>query len=139
MKTTKTWTQKLSESKPVEIKKTEKKFADIPENSMMLIASPQILNDFICKIPANTSMSLKELRSELAKEHKTEYSCPVTTGIFLRIVAEAAYENLQEGKEVDKITPFWRVIEPKASILTKLSFGSDFVLEQRKKEGLSTV
>ncbi|MCC5928875.1 MAG: hypothetical protein JJU28_06490 [Cyclobacteriaceae bacterium] len=69
-------------------------------------------------------------------EHGADYTCPVTTGIFLRIVAEAAYEELQNGKNQEEIIPFWRVIDPKSALAKKLSFGQELLLEMREKEGL---
>ena len=67
-------------------------------------------------------------------EHNADYTCPVTTGIFLRIVAEANYEKWQQGKALEEITPFWRVIEPNSALAKKLTFGQDFLLKQIDKE-----
>jgi hypothetical protein len=77
------------------------------------------------------------MRKDLAAEHNAEYCCPITAGIFLRIVAEAAYEEYASGKPLKKITPFWRMIDSKTPAAKKLTFGTDFVREQRKKEGLA--
>jgi hypothetical protein len=43
---------------------------------------------------------------------------------------------LQQGKRIDEITPFWRVIEPNSTIAKKLTFGQDFLLQQIEKESL---
>jgi hypothetical protein len=77
------------------------------------------------------------MRKDLATEYKAEYSCPVVTGICLRIVAEAAYEAFENGKPLKSITPFWRVVDENSTIGKKLSFGSDFLKKQRKREGIS--
>lgn len=53
-----------------------------------------------------------------------------TTGIFLRIVAEANFEKGQNGASLESIAPFWRVIDPKSALAEKLSFGKEF-LEER--------
>jgi hypothetical protein len=49
-------------------------------------------------------------------------------------VAEANYEKLQQGKNVEEITPFWRAIEPNSVLAKKLTFGQDFLLQQIEKE-----
>ena len=46
------------------------------------------------------------MRNDLAIEYGADFTCPMTTGIFLRIVAEYNYENL--SKKGTEISPFWR-------------------------------
>lgn len=132
----KSWQQKLHNGKELKIEVTEKDFADIPGGSKMLIATPEIVDAYIRHIPEGVHTSLQQMRKDLAAEYHTDYTCPVTSGIFLRIAAEAAYEEYLAGKPAEEITAFWRMIDSKSPTLKKLSCGKDFVLEQRKKEGL---
>lgn len=126
----KTWIEKLEEEKVPQIKRLEKDFADMPAGSMMLIATPKIIEDYVRTIGPGQRIPLKTMRNDLALEHSVEYTCPVTTGIFLRIVAEAHYEKWQQGSPLESIAPFWRVIDPKSALAGKLSFGKAF-LEER--------
>ena len=130
----KSWQEKFESIIQFEVKLTDKKFADIPEGAKMLIATPKIIEDYIFQIPEGTETDLKTIRKDLALQFGAEYTCPVTTGIFLRIVAEKAYESYQNGKHLHEIAPFWRVIKPKDKILDKLSFGAAFVLKMKAKE-----
>lgn len=132
----KSWTDKMKTTAEYKIERTDKSFADIPEGSKMLIATPKIVEDYLKHIPEGTHTSLQQMRKDLAAEYGAEYTCPVTSGIFLRIVAEHAYEEYQAGKPLNKIAPFWRMIDKKTPSAKKLSFGYDFVKEQRNKEGL---
>lgn len=132
----KTWAEKMKPGAKPQVEKTEKAFADIPEHASMLIATPEIVDAYIKHIPKGHSTSLQQMRKDLAAEYHTEYTCPVTSGIFLRIVAEHAYEEYKQGKPANKITPFWRMIDSHSPAAKKLSFGMDFVNEQREKEGL---
>lgn len=118
------------------IEKTDKDFADIPAGVKMLIATPAIIDAYVRQIPKGVHTSLQQMRKDLAAEYRADYTCPVTSGIFLRIVAENAYEEYQAGKPVSKIAPFWRMIDRKVPAAKKLSFGMEFVEEQRRKEGL---
>jgi len=132
----KTWLQKFNIDRQPEVEITNKKFADIPEGSKMLIATPKVVDDYIRQIPKGHHTSLQQMRKDLAAEFGAEYTCPITSGIFLRIVSELAYEQYQNGTPLKKITPFWRMIDNKAPLAKKLSFGYEFVAEQRKNEGL---
>jgi ABC-type uncharacterized transport system ATPase subunit len=130
----KTWLDKLNETKEPKIKRIDIDFADIPAGSNMFIATPKIIDKYIQEIGVGKRVDTKTLRKDLALAHNADYTCPVTAGIFLRIVAEANYEKLQQGKNVEEITPFWRVIEPKSVLAKKLTFGQDFLLQQIEKE-----
>ncbi len=133
----KTWTDKVNDpTKEYVVKKLEKDFADMPAGSKMLIATPKIIDDYIRQIPKGKSGSLATMRRDLANEYGAEYTCPVTSGIFLRIVSEAAHEQIENGVALNKVTPFWRVIDSQSKLSKKLSFGEGFVQQQRKKEGL---
>ena len=130
----KTWLEKLYQNKEPQIKRIDKSFVDIPKDSLMLIANPKIISDYIEKIPVGKQIQLKTLRNDLALEYQADYTCPVTTGIFLRIIAEANYEKLNQGFSIQNITPFWRAIDSKSTLAKKLSFSAEFLIEQIKKE-----
>jgi hypothetical protein len=132
----KTWQEKFNVALQPIVEITNKKFADIPEGSTMFIATPKVVEEYVKQIPEGHHTSLQQMRKDLAAEFNAEYTCPITAGIFLRIVSELAYEKYQNGTLLEKITPFWRMIDKKAPLAKKLSFGYDFVAEQRKKEGL---
>jgi hypothetical protein len=132
----KTWQEKLHNIHPEKVEVVDKKFADIPAGASMYIATPMIVDAYIRNIPKGTHTGLQQMRKDLAAEHNAEYTCPITSGIFLRIVSEAAYEEIAAGKPMKNITPFWRMIDSKAPVAKKLSFGIEFISEQRKKEGL---
>lgn len=76
----KTWTEKYFTEKSYEVKRIDKKFADIPEGASMLIATPQIVADYIKQIPKGNSTDIKTMRNDLAAEFHAEYTCPVTRG-----------------------------------------------------------
>ena len=121
----KSWNEKLIKKHISKIKVIEKKFADIPAGSSMYISTPLEIKKQVDSIKLGKTLSQKGLRTRLAKKHKTDYTCPATTGIYLRIIAEAALEEYRNGKQVAQITPFWRVIEKDSSLWKKLSLSKD--------------
>lgn len=132
----KTWHEKMHPYQKPVVKVNDKAFADIPAGAKMLIATPQIVDGYIKHIPEGTSTTLQQMRKDLAAEYGAEYTCPVTSGIFLRIVAENAYESYLQGTPISKLTPFWRMIDISSPAAAKLSFGLNLLREQRTKEGL---
>jgi hypothetical protein len=130
----KTWLEKFRDSKEPQIKQIDKPFANNPAGSTMLIPSPQLIDQYLAHIDFGKRVDVKTLRMDLAIEQGADFTCPLTTGIFLRIVAEANFENWQQGKKIEEITPFWRAIEPNSPLAKKLSFGQVFLMEQIEKE-----
>lgn len=133
----KSWQEKLHVDKDAEVKKTDSGFADIPEGSTMLIPTPLMVDEYVRGIPKGSETTLQQMRKDLAAKCHAQYTCPITSGIFLRIVAEAAYEEYEKGKPLSRIAPFWRMLSAKSPAAKKLTFGQDFLKEQRSKEGLS--
>ena len=56
----------------------------------------------------------------------------ITTGIFLRMAAEYALQEMSQGK--DEVMPFWRVVDPKSPLAKKLPCGPEFIVSQRAAE-----
>ena len=133
----KTWKQKLEGGKPPHVEITDKPFIGIPSGVKLLISSPLEMRDFVASIPKGQSITTLELRKKLAKKHGAQDTCPLTTGIFLRIVSEAALDELEGGKSVDKLTPFWRVVSPKDKIAKKIRCGPEEIARLRASEGIS--
>ena len=110
----KTWVEKRSCASLPKVTIIDKSFAGIPAGSKMLISSPAEIDLFIRNLPNGTMCEVAKMRKLLAEVYQADATCPVTTGIFLRIVSEAAYEEYLEGKQ--DITPFWRVVEPESTL-----------------------
>lgn len=130
----KSWTEKLNVNKDPKVIRMEESFSDIPADSLMLVATPALVDDYIRKIPKGKIVDMKTLRKDLAADFHADNSCPLSTAIFVRIAAEAAFEQFSSGKKPEEITPFWRVIQPGSKMASKLTFGEDFLNKQIKAE-----
>ena len=131
---TKSWQEKFDVAFGPKIEKAGKSFAGINSGQMMLIPTPALVDAYIRQIPKGKLVDTKVLRKDLAAEYHAEVTCPLTTGIFLRIVAEVAFEKIKKGTAPENVTPFWRVISPDSPAAKKLSCGPGFIHKQRKKE-----
>ena len=132
----KTWQQKFDNGRTPVLESVDKAWGGIPAGEKFLISTPAEIDAYIRQIPNGMAVSFATLKRDIALDHGTEYMCPLTAGIFTRIVAELAHEQIQQGKPANQVTPFWRVIDLKMPLAKKLSFGSDFIRQKREEEGL---
>ena len=102
----------------------------------MLIASPSIINDYVKSLPYGKFVEPSTMRENLAKKYKADKTCPVTTGIFLRIVSEASYEEYRSGYDLETIAPFWRIVKLNSKLAGKLACGIDFIAKRQTEENI---
>ena len=132
----KSWIEKKDIDRKYQFKINSKRFADIPAGTKMLIPTPKIVDKLVNNIPHGSFLSIKEVRKKLADDHKAEMTCPVVTGINMRIISESAFEEYNVHNDIDKITPFWRVVEPDSKLAGRLACGIDFIIEKQMQEGI---
>ena len=127
--------ERLNKAKSPKVVILEKDFAGIRAGSSMFVATPKIVDEFINKMPYGRFITMPELRADLAIEYDCDATCPVSTAIFLRVVAEAALEHLEQGAKTADITPFWRVVAPGDKVSARLPIDQKW-LEARRQEEL---
>ncbi len=132
----KTWQQKLDSPHPPKVEVLESPMMGVPAGARLLIANPRTVQDFVSRIPKGEALTIPELRERMAKAFDADTACPLTTGIFLRIVAECALEEMAAGKSPAEVTPFWRAIDPKSGVGKKLSCGKEHLLALRSADGI---
>ena len=133
-KATKTWSEKR-QAKPPHTVTLDKDFAGVPAGSRLLISSPVELEDYLREqVPVGTTKAIQQVRRELAVLHKADATCPVSTSIFLRTVAEVAWDQIEAGTPVTEVAPFWRVVDPKSPLAKKLRAGPQWIEQQRHAE-----
>ena len=130
----KSWVEKRANCKEHQIKTISKTITDMPSGSLMLIPSTKIVDKFVRNIPKGTFVNFRSLRIKLANKFKCDVTCPLTSGIFMRIVSEVAYEEYMSGLGLELITPFWRTVDSNSNLAKKLECGVDFIIEQQEKE-----
>lgn len=101
---------------------------------MLYIGTPQIVADYISKIPKGETCSIVKLRNQLARRNACQAMCPVSTAIFLRIAADYAIEQMNKGKSAEEVMPFWRVISSNDKIAAKLKIEPSWLDHQRQLE-----
>ncbi len=127
-------TSKLNARKEPKKVVLENDFAGIKAGQRMLVGTPKMVDNYLRKIPFGEKRTVQRLRNELARRHRCDAMCPVSTAIFLRIAAEAALEAMQDGTPVSKISPFWRVINADDKVAGKLNISRDWISHQQALE-----
>jgi hypothetical protein len=99
----------------------------------MVIPRPLDVDALIRGVPKGKLVTVLQLRQELARRSAVDTACPLCTGIFVRIAAEAANEERLAGKK--RITPFWRVITGEGRLNPKFPGGADAQRRMLSGEG----
>lgn len=131
--TKKTWKEKLDNGKEPEVGVMNRRVSGVDAGGLMLIPTPRQVDDYIRAIPKCAAKTQQEMAADLAKQAGADVTCPMCCGLFIRIASEAAHEEMVAGKK--DVTPFWRIIPPKAPIRKKLSF-VPLIDQMRREEGL---
>ena len=133
-KTRKTWREKF-ENPPEGLPKV----VDGPEKwkktfggRRVLVPTPLLVDKVIRTVGKGKLITVNQIREKLAKEFNAEATCQITTGIFIRICAEVAEEDLQAGKK--RVTPYWRVLKSDGSLNPKYPGGVELQAERLKSE-----
>lgn len=126
--------QQVNVNTDIEIKVLGKSFWGHEVGYKMLSPTPGVILHYINQHNAGIRLEVITMRDEPALTCDPDFTCPLTSGIFLRIVAEMNYEKYAQGAPLETICPFWRIINPTSKLGGKLSFGTEFIREMRQKE-----
>jgi len=85
------------------------------------------------RVQTGKLVTVGQIRRRLAKDYGGDTACPLCTGIFLRIAAEAAEEDLTRG--ATEITPYWRVVKADGGLNEKFPGGVDAQAAHLREEG----
>ncbi len=123
--------RRYDNAKPSYIKTNEKRFADLPAGSSVLIPSPQDIEAVVNDLDGDEAVSLTDLRTELASRHGADGCCPVMAGMNLRVAAEVTFQAMDAGVPVDQVVPIWKAIDPAGTLAPKLPGGIERVRSLR--------
>jgi hypothetical protein len=98
----------------LEVEREPKVIDDPRGRGKMLIPRPLDVDSLMRRIQKGKLATVEQIRARLAKDFHADFTCPLTAGIFIRIAAEAAEEDLVRGER--GITPYWRVIKTDGSL-----------------------
>ncbi|MDH5482024.1 MAG: MGMT family protein [Candidatus Bathyarchaeota archaeon] len=130
----KSWSEKLKDSKGLpKVEKIRGKMSARWGTGTVVIPAPMEVDEIMRKIPEGKLTTINEIRSALARKHRATIGCPMTTGIFAWVAANAAEEQRQKGDK--NITPYWRTLKTGGVINEKYPGGAESQKKILEREG----
>ena len=133
MKTRKSWREKLERAQEAKVVAIPPKMQKQLGKGTMLIPKPLDVDALIRKVPRGKVITLTQIREKLARAAGADVTCAMVAGMFVRISAEAAAEDIRAGKS--RVTPYWRVVRDDGLLLEKLPGGPAVQAEHLEAEG----
>ncbi len=128
------WREKLEDSKGLpRVEKIDAKKSKRWGAGTFVIPAPMEVDEIMKKVPKGKLITINEIRQIVAKRHGATIGCPITTGIFSWIAANAADEAEKEGKT--QITPYWRTLKTGGILNEKYPGGIENLKKRLAEEG----
>jgi len=134
MKTGKSWREKLADTKG--LPKTgpiEGKLSTRWGTGTMVVPAPLEVDAIMRRVRRGRLITINEIRTALARKHRVDVACPITTGIFAWIAAHAAAEAESEGRK--RVTPYWRTLKSGGELNAKYPGGIAALRRRLAAEG----
>jgi len=130
----KSWSEKLKDNKGLpKVAKITGKMSRRWGTGTVVIPAPIEVDEMMRRVPEGKLITINEIRAALARKHKATIGCPITTGIFAWVAANAAEERRQEGGREN--TPYWRTLKTGGVINEKYPGGVEGQKKLLEKEG----
>ena len=134
MRARRSWREKLADSKGLpRVEKVTPRLKPRWGTGTFVIPAPLEVDALMRRVPSGKITTINELRAALAKKHRANFGCPITTGIFAWIAANAAEEAAAAG-EVD-VTPYWRTLKSGGQLNPKYPGGIAAARKRLRAEG----
>ena len=125
----KSWRERLADDKDLpRIETVTPKMRQKWGTGRFVIPAPREVDALMRQVRKGKLTTINDIRAALAKKHRVNFGCPITTGIFATIAARAASEDEAEGKK--RVTPYWRTLREKGFLSDKYPGGP---LEQKRR------
>lgn len=134
MNATLTWTQQVLASTTDEIRLIGR---TRPSSAGRLVLSPsaRLVEEYIRAIPEGESRDIATVRRDLAARCGADATSLPALRDRLLAIAEAVFDELDDGALLREVTPVWRVLDADSGrILDELSFEPAFLFDLRAGE-----
>jgi alkylated DNA nucleotide flippase Atl1 len=130
----KSWCEKLNDSKGLpKVEKITEKMSKRWGTGTVVIPAPLEVDKIMRSVPEGKLVTINEIRAALARKHGATIGCPITTGIFAWVAANACEERKQRGE--NDVAPYWRTLKSGGVINEKYPGGVEEQKKLLEKEG----
>lgn len=135
MRGKKTWREKLQDDKdlPKVVPMPRRNDPEQAHDATMLVPAPREVDALMRRVPRGRVTTVDDLRTLLAARHGATMTCPITTGIFAWMAAQASNEASAAGES--RITPYWRTLKAKGEINPRYPGGITALAARLEAEG----
>ncbi|MFA5054637.1 MAG: MGMT family protein [Dehalococcoidia bacterium] len=134
----KSWREKLNDSKDLpRVEVIDDRMSKRWGTGTFVIPAPIEVDEIMRRVPKGKLITISEIRQKLAEKHGATIGCPLTTGIFAWIAANAADEALSSGEK--NITPYWRTLKSGGVLNEKYPGGIEGQRKLLENEGFKVV
>ena len=130
------WRDKLEKEQEPKLVTVPPKMVARFGKGQMLIPTPMLVDQVMRSVRKGKLITAGQIRAKLARDCAADVTCPLTTGIFMRIAAEAAEEDRAAGRK--RITPYWRVVKDDGGLNPKFPGGEAQQAKRLRSEGITT-
>jgi alkylated DNA nucleotide flippase Atl1 len=134
MRKKKTWREKLADNKDLPKVVPLRGKAELRwGKGTIVIPAPSEVDALMRSVPRGRVMTSDLMRSFIARKHAATMGCPLTTGIFAWLAANAAEEAAADGAR--DITPYWRTLKSGGQLNPKYPGGVEAQKARLEAEG----
>lgn len=135
MKPRKSWREKLANSKDLpRVQAIPDRMKATWGEGTLVIPAPIEVDALMRRVPKGKVTTVNHIRAALARKHSATIACPLTTGIFAWIAANAAEEKAA-AKPKARTNPYWRTLKTGGLLNEKYPGGSASQRQRLKAEG----
>lgn len=131
----KTWREKLDHHHPNhgKVMRVPPSMRKTCGEGSILIPRPRDVDMIMRSVRKGQLTTVAQVRQRLAKAAGADCACPLTTGMFVRVAAEAAEEDARDGR--GRITPYWRTVKDGGKLNEKYPGGVEAHAKRLRDEG----
>jgi hypothetical protein len=122
------WSAKLRPELEPEVV-ADKRFGD-----RLLLPTPLLVAEEIARVPVGATISVSTLRERLARRFGADRTCPLMTGIFIKILAGVVAEDLAQRRKPR--WPVWRLVNDNGTLSTTWPLDALYRATRLREEGV---
>jgi hypothetical protein len=109
--------------------------ADKRLGDRLLLPTPLLVGGEVARVPAGATISISQLRNQLAERFGADRTCPLMTGLFVKILAGVVAEDLAQGREPR--WPMWRLVNDNGTLSTTWPLDALYRATRLREEGVT--
>lgn len=100
----------------------------------LLLPTPLLVAGELLSVPAGRTLTMSQLRARLALRHDADRTCPLMTGMFVKIVAGAVADDIDHHRS--ERWPIWRLVADDGCIVTGWPLDALYRATRLRAEGV---